>query len=198
MSDEDNQLIHTIAAFIAARLRYPYPSINGQGNPWVSTISVDQHKEKFWQVRVYCELAEPALIKEKWQWLKARQRRIESGEKFYRVHTQPEQIVADDPTPEFIARCLKSDAIYYREVYRDMLALRPTARDALFDGADHKELLYDSIEDLDRHLDELESKNPAWSKHLSIKYGVDNVASLKAYMRSVYVPSWRDRSIHSD
>lgn len=41
MTKEELRSIDTIAAFIGARLHYPNPLVNGQGNPWVSTISVD-------------------------------------------------------------------------------------------------------------------------------------------------------------
>src|SRR5579885_617892 len=82
-SREELSLIGPIAAFIGARLQYPCPVVNGQGNPWTSTILVEQHKEKFFRVRVYCKLADNDLVKKKWSWLRDRQLREDAGEQFY-------------------------------------------------------------------------------------------------------------------
>ena len=124
MSERDNQLLGPMAAFIGARLQYPNPHINGQGNPWVSTILVEQHKEKCWYIRVYCKLAHESLVRKKWQWLKDNKDTFKGPSRF-----MPNiDVSAAEPTREFYARCVKRDAMHYREVYRDMVTSSRTSR----------------------------------------------------------------------
>lgn len=181
---EEEQIIEPIAAFIGARLQYPCPEINGQGNPWVSTISVTQSKEKFWHVRVYCELAYPELVKQKWQWLKQREAKRLAGEQTYSRITQGtiDMLVASEPTPEFTMRCLRHDAIHYRRVYLEMVELRPALRDKICSQADYGDLLK---EDLNAVLNAVAQRPPEG------RLGLDD-ASYRDFLRSVYDPTSRD------
>ena len=57
--------MNNIAAYIATRLVAERPRCNGR-TPRVSTITVEQHKEKFGKVVVYCTLADINEVSEKW------------------------------------------------------------------------------------------------------------------------------------
>lgn len=188
---EDRQnfaVIGPIAAFIGARLQYPCPMINGQGNPWVSTIKVDQHKEKFWKVRVYCDLADPDLVQKKWTWLKDRQKRIDAGEKFYwRMHREAYKMLVDggdEAPPEFFARCVLHDSIHYREVYMDMVQLRPHLRDRICSEADHSILLHEKVEEVHVPDERLE--------FICKKFHVKDRDELMTFLKKVYNPSFKD------
>lgn len=189
-SDRDNRLIGPIAAFIGARLQYPNPAVNGQGNPWVSTIRVEQHKEKFWYVRVYCKLAAPELVAKKWQWLKENQ---ELRSQVPVRYVAPVDVTGDEPTPEFYQRCLKRDAMYYREVYMDMVALQPHLKGKICAQADYTELLYDTYEEVEKRIDEMTVTSDSYLQHACQRYGCNDVVKLKSFMKLVYEPSMRDR-----
>jgi hypothetical protein len=126
-----------MAAFIAARLNYVLPECNSgvHGGKPVSTIHVDQHKEKFWYVRVYCRLADDSLVTKKWL---AERRQEADGEV---------------PSAEFRERCLHHDAIHYRVVHRDMARLvHPRLHKRILSQADYFELLYDDVNSLQQNL----------------------------------------------
>jgi hypothetical protein len=186
-NEENFKLIGPLAAFIGARLQYPCPEINGQGNPWVSTIRVDQHKEKWWYVRVYCDLADPSLVQKKWDFLKDRQRRMDAGEKFYWHGWKglPEMLAASEtPTPEFFARCALHDAIHYHKVHMDTVALRPHLRTRICDQADHWVLLHESVDKVD-----LTPEQEEWQCK---KFHVKGHDELVAFLKKVYDPTIRD------
>jgi len=195
MSTRDEQLIGPMAAFIGARLQYPCPDINGQGNPWTSTIHVSQHKEKFFFIRVYCNLADDKLVAQYWAFLKDRERRQEGGEQFY---TKMRQNVVDmvkqndEPPRDFFQRCVKHDAIHYRKVYMEMVALQPHLLSKICSGADHGELLFKQVDEALKELDERMSKSDDWHKSYLKKYYVDTVEELKALFQVIYNPSIRD------
>ena len=119
--------IQAIAAFIAARLQYQSPECNE--NMPVSTIRIDQHKEKFGDVRIYCTLADAELVRCMW---KIR-------------HTQLPRPTMPDT---FKDECWLHDARHYRRCYRDMVSLVPHYKDAIINAADHYELLYDDVDKL--------------------------------------------------
>lgn len=186
MKKEDQQLIGPIAAFIGARLQYPCPEVNGQGNPWVSTIEVAQHKEKFFGVRVYCRLACPELVQKKWDWL--RQNKDMQARLTRRRITQGE-FEGDEPTDEFRARCLLHDAIHYRKVYMEMVQLRPDLREPICWGADRVELLQPTIEDLIKRLDE-DEQFLKWNTNL---YQFATREALDDFFKRVYDPHLNDK-----
>jgi len=120
---KDNDKIWPIAAFIGSRLNHIRPRSNAGHSAFVSTIRVDQYKEKFWYARIYCELAAPELVKAKWN-----------------EHKEGE------PTPEFVAKCLLHDARHYRKCYLDMVELAPDLRGKICAQADYPELLAESLD----------------------------------------------------
>jgi hypothetical protein len=176
---------HCAASFIGARLQYPCPENNGQGNPWVSTIKVEQHKIKFDQVRVYCTLAHPSLVQQKWAWLVDRERRRSRGVQFYdRIHSpsllalvQAGEILAPDV---FSQSCMMHDAIWYRKVHCQMISMCPDVKRAIIVGADHPELLHDSPALTDA------------SDHLLQKYGLGSNDALHEFMRRAYTAHQND------
>lgn len=193
MNRREEQLIGPMAAFIGARLQYPCPGVNGQGNPWTSTIRVDQHKEKFWAIRVYCTLAADEMVLEKWNWMKDREKRIAAGEKFYE-RLRDDVIKAqlkdsDEPTPEFKARCLLHDALHYRKCYREMVALQPQLQMAICGQADHTELLWPTYDEMTKRFEELASNSV---EYMCQKYGQAGLPELKEFLRKVYDPSIKD------
>lgn len=150
-----------VAMFIGAALNHPMPPGNGMSN-MVSTIKVAQYKIKFSEIRVYCNLAEPGLIKEYWSLLKRE----------------------EDPTPEFIARCRKSDALHYRRVYLAMLQFLPShIKPSIVDSSDYRELLYETPEELNGFIEAI-SKREDLQYYLK-RWRVDDISSLKTYLFDV-------------
>lgn len=166
----DQQLISPIAAFIAARLQYPMPPCNSRHGPRVSTISVDQHKDKFNYVRIYCTLADPEEIKFAW---------TEHGNE-------------GESIEEFKALCLKRDMRHYRRCYMDMVAIVPHLRDRICSSADYGNLLYETYAELEAHIDEVASKEKHPNAQMSDmdsmvrRYNAHSVEELKMMFRSVY------------
>lgn len=129
--------------FIAAALQYPLPECNRarRGGNRMSTISVAQHKNKFDQVVVYCELAEFNEVATAW----AAQGNV------------------GEPTLDFTMRCRHHDACVYRNAYRKMLALVvPDYVDSILSMASYRYLLFDTKEALDAWLNENNGTIDAW------------------------------------
>jgi hypothetical protein len=132
--------VGAIAEFIGAALNYPMPRCNGYGvASMASTIRVDQFKEKFGDVRVYCQLAAPELVKEAYDSLKERSKMwkhpcTQTLEKYTR-----ERFVCD--------------AKHYRSVYLNMVELVPKYRKMIVGAADYYELLQYDAESLDAFID---------------------------------------------
>lgn len=199
MSQRDDHLIRPIAAFIGARLQHPYPEVNGQGNPWVSTIKVAQYKEKFYGVRIYCELADADLIKEYWAWLKKREVRKDAGEQIFScLHRNVIDLVRNnaEPPDDFVRRCMVHDSIHYRKCYREMVALQPHLDSKICSQADHVELLWPQHQEVCDYLDRRQAKDPEHLTHLYSKYYVDDsgdkLERLKAFLKVVYEPTTKD------
>ena len=172
---EDNDNLHVIAAFIGARLNYVLPPCNSgvRGGKLVSTIRVDQHKEKFWYIRIYCALADDSLVRDKW---------------FRDNNDGPPD---DEPTPEFKAKCLKNDASHYRNVYREMVRLQPHLESKICSHADYHELLFPSMVECEQLID---STCGPTLQHLFKSYGVQDITGLKDYLRTIYDPGWKYRN----
>ena len=115
-----------IAMFIASALQHPNPECNGRQRR-ISTIKVDQHKNKFDQVVVYCTLAHPDL-----------------------VDTACDRERGEDcePTTEFVKKCMFHDAVHYRKCYMQMLQLVPQHRGMILSRPDYGYLLCDKKEDI--------------------------------------------------
>jgi hypothetical protein len=152
--------IQAIADFIGAKLQHPRPPCNGR-NPRVSTIHVDQSKEKFGHVRVYCSLAATAEVEAKW---------AEFGRE-------------GQPDEAFYSMCLKHDARYYRRTFYDMVRLVPHYRDAILDAADHQEALSADGASLHAHLDNV---GAPWVETLCRCYRVADRAALEAWLCDAY------------
>lgn len=165
---DDLSLIGPIAAFIGARLCYDLPRCNSNrcgGHP-VSTIKVDQHKEKFYGVRVYCTLAHDELVSA--LWLATRQRERDG----------------EEPPPKFRAHRLRMDAWHYRTCYLDMVRIVPRLAQRITACADYPELLYATAGDLNAAL-----SGPEMSQFVQLlleRYGVDDEPALRALLGSFY------------
>ncbi len=119
-----------IAMYIAAALQHPNPRCNGIRER-VSTIFVDQHKNKFNYVRVYCSLADKGMVQKSWN----------------------EEGFVGEPDSEYLTKCLFNDAKHYRLTYRTMMWLLPQHKEIITRDADYGYLLFDTLEELDAWLD---------------------------------------------
>jgi hypothetical protein len=168
---EELLIVGKAAAFIGARLNYVLPKCNGGkhcGKP-ISTINVIQHKEKFFWARVYCRLADPKLVLEKWQ------------------SEHPELNDVKEPPRDFRDKCFRLDAWHYRTCYLDMLSIVPAKlKPRIKDQADYSELLFDNENELCAHLDEIEIKNPDDITFYCKKYEVETSEQLKERLVSFY------------
>lgn len=186
MRQEVDDKVGAAAAFVAARLQYPNPRCNGSGNPWVSTILVHQHKEKFGTARVYCELACPAMVSEKWAWLRAN-----SELRLPRRHMMQVDASSEHPTPDFFRVCALRDAMHYRDCYRDMASLWPRLASRLLGGADHGELLYDTVDAAMEAI--VHVSGPDRVPGLRKKHHLRETDELRDFLNVVYNPTLMDR-----
>ena len=90
-----------------------------------TTIVVSQYKEKFGEIRVYCHLADPNLINEKY-----------NSNKFNRMSLE-----------DFRELCYVQDIIHYRNTYFIFRDLMPQYWSVMFSGADNPEYLYETKEE---------------------------------------------------
>lgn len=159
MNTSHFDLSGTIAMFIASALQHPMPRCNSL-NKRMSTILVEQHKNKFNQVVVYCTLAHTSLVEEKWT--------KESND--------------GPPTSEFVQKCLFHDACVYRNAYRKMMFLVPQHTDIILSRPDHKELLFDHISEALLSL----QANPPHMKGVLSRWGVDTLEEFGEKLKKVY------------
>lgn len=172
---KDFDLVGTLAAFIAARLNYVLPRCNSahRGGKYVSTINVDQHKEKFWYTIVYCTLAEEGMVLTKWLAERAR------------------EADGEDPSPEFMAKCLRTDALHYRRCYLDAVKIIPRMRKRIVSRADYRELLFVDGKELSDHIDELaaadvDTTNVSYLRHYLTRWNVKDAEELKYVLLQFY------------
>ena len=153
-----------VAMFVGAALNHPMPPCNGS-TP-VSTIHVAQYKTKFNDIRIYCTLAHPGLVKEAWTSL---------GE-------------PGDPPPAFFNKCLRRDAAHYRECHLAMFGLLDDEDmvASLKAPADYSELLCESPEELDRLLDYNVEKSKLYPQYLQHFYSRWNVSDPGALRELLY------------
>lgn len=147
-----------VAMFVAASLNYPSPTIDSS-RP-VSTIRVNQFKTKFGEVRIYCQLAHPELVKTTWEYLG------NEGE----------------PSQQFLKNRMRWDARHYRDCYLSMVNILSNIPDgeqfisSLLNGADYRELLYKDKDELnDSIIRAIEGKN---INYFYEKWCVDNSDNL--------------------
>lgn len=157
--------ISAMAAFVAARLQHPNPRCNGL-NPRVSTIKVDQYKEKFGQVRIYCRLANEIMVQARW---------TEDGH-------------AGAHTEDYAQKCFISDAIHYRRCYRDMVAMVPHLEGALCGGADYHALLYEDATYIDSKVIPNAKAN---SEYYLGWYQIDSFEALREMLVKIYARTER-------
>lgn len=155
-----------VAMFVGAALNHPTPPCNGTGP--ISTIHVDQYKTKFNDIRIYCTLAKPDLVKEVWASLG------ESG----------------DPPKTFFDKCLRRDASIYRECHLAMFRLLDDEDmiASLKAPAVYSELLCKSPEELDRLLDYNVEKSKLYPQYLQqfySRWGVSDPGALRELLYSL-------------
>lgn len=170
VKDDDDMLIGPIAAFIGTRLNSQWGMCSAPhhvGKP-MTTIRVDQYKDKFWYVRIYCELADPDLIQQLWEL---------DGKDGY-------------PTIDFSQECLRRDARHYRKCYMEMIEIIPRLKDKIRAQADYRELLCDDASSMEKLIDELMATECAPNvdnlQHYRNRYGVETNDELKAALRNLY------------
>lgn len=134
LDNENGKKISIIAELIGCALTVcphdtPRPSC-------LTTIAVHQSKNKFGEVRVYCHLADPDLVKKSWDSMSDSDREKRGA---YDDHAK---------------KRLVTDAHRYRVVYRSVaLGLFPQFYWAIRRSADYPVLLCESREELDELLD---------------------------------------------
>lgn len=109
-----------------------------------NSIIVNQFKEKFGQIRVYCMLADPDLVEQ--------------------LYNDPHNTWKKKMSLEqFREHSLRQDMAHYRSVYLIMKQCFPQYWNAISHAADYSELLYDSKEE---YLKEMETSilntDPKW------------------------------------
>jgi hypothetical protein len=119
--------------FIGSALQHDKPPCNGR-NKVISTIHVNAYKEKFGACIVSCKLADFNRVAKVW---------AELGN-------------IDKPSDDFINLRWRLDARYYRRVYFDMFELAPHYCGTIFNGAEHKELLFRTKSELQSFFDHVE------------------------------------------
>jgi len=156
--------VGTLAAYIAARMQHPRPRSNGH-NARVSTIRVDQHKEKFGAMRIYCTLAHEDEVLAKWH----------------------EKNNAGDPDAKFIADCFLADARWYRACYMDMVNIVPNMYEKICGQADYSELLKEDVAALDKRMDEyVNDLGNNSMQYVLTRYGFSDADELRAWFHKVY------------
>lgn len=123
--------VTAVAMFIASALQHPTPPCNSR-NPRMSTIVVQQHKEKFGAANVYCQLADINMVADKW---------AQAGKQ-------------GEPSEEFIYSCFVHDAQVYRNAYMQMIDLVPHYKNMICARADYYELLFTTKQQLETWLTE--------------------------------------------
>ena len=151
---------------------------------WLSTIGVSQTKEKFGEVRVYCHLALPSAVEEKYnqEVEKIKKQNIEYHnwvvtkkcplymEKRYKTGPYPLKI---PDLYEFTQECYLNDLKYYRRIYIDAFRLWPQYEAAIRGGADLMEYLFENEDEVDEHYDYVLEKNLDWYRRSSGRPEID-------------------------
>jgi len=155
---QKKDILGEVSMFVASSLNYPNPNLNLL---LTSTIRVKQHKVKFKDIRIYCNLADQSLVQELWR---------TSGNEGI-------------PSSEFLQKRLKWDSIHYRECYLSMVNLlsgNNEAINALINGADYRELLCKDENELnDLLVSAAENKNIDW---YFIRWGLATFDELKKHL----------------
>jgi hypothetical protein len=162
----DRIKMSNVAMFVGAALNHPMPPCNG--GEIISTIHVDQYKTKFDDVRIYCKLAHPDLVKAAWA----------------------SQAGSGEPPDEFKRVRFFLDAQHYRACYFAMFQLLNDEEliASLKGPADYSEALCKTPEELDRVLNfdfERSKLYPQYIQSYYMKWGVSDFESLRNLIRKV-------------
>ena len=144
--------VETIAQWIAWALEAQQTGW-GKNPHQMSTIAVQQHKEKYGSARVYCMLRAPEKVDREWR-ARLRQWRAEGSQ-------------GQRPRKESFEReCEIRDMRWYRQVYRSAVSLWPHYMSAIMDDADYP-LLVGSIEEAVQALHNGVITKREWDKYRS-------------------------------
>lgn len=128
MSSDRDVNFGAVAMYVAAAMNHSKPLCSDNPYANVSTITVEQHKTKFGQVRVYVKFADPKLVDAEWA---------------------NKEINDRCSYEEFVKRCFIRDAIQYRRAYRSMeTLLTPEEFKHLCSSADYSELLFTTYDEV--------------------------------------------------
>jgi hypothetical protein len=130
-----------------------------------STIEVSTSKEKFGEVRVYCQLAEDKKVFKK-----------------YTDRRKNDLLVADMYDSLFSRKCIISDAVLYRETYRNFVAIMPQYEKAITHSADYRYLLLDTFEDFSKLFDD----DQKFQELVSDDFCISDKQDLLKVMKSIY------------
>jgi hypothetical protein len=159
---ENYDISGTIAMFIASALQHPNPPCNGVKRR-MSTIKVDQYKNKFNNVVVYCDLAHPDLVSESW-WEDGHQGNV---------------------SDEYFVKCIDHDATKYRSAYRKMLFLLPEEYHAqTLAWASYDYLLIPTTSELDAFMND--DVNQLYVSNLLKTWRATDVDVLKNRFHKIY------------
>ena len=130
-----------IAMYIAAAMNHPVQFCDC--SEMSSTITVEQHKVKFGQVRIYVKLADSTRVAALWI-----NRRDDGSVKTYE---------------EFVRNCFIHDARQYRQAYMSMKTiLLPEEFEHVRATADYEEFLFESYEQILRYVENRANANVSW------------------------------------
>lgn len=161
--------VNSMARFVASALQHPMPRCNGLGR--TSTIHVDQYKEKFGDVRIYCTLADEFHVRNAW----------------LEEHAVPGVVMEGEPPEEFVKKCFLRDARHYRSCYMDMVELVPHLRDALCVAADYTELLGEDEKAIDEKIMPHARRYPGF--YLG-RYELGDIEELRDILLKIYKSRW--------
>lgn len=153
-----------VAMFVAGALTH----VDGFGRSYSHTIQVHQHKSKFDQVVVYCDIADAALVALEYE------KRADPAETY----------------EHFYNRCIQRDAVRFRRAYLSMLKLLPEgSEEPLFARANYRYLLLKNVDELNDWLDNSSDfrTNVPYRQMVLDKWNVDDKEALREVLTKVYV-----------
>ena len=178
--------ISSIAQLLAFSLEAGYRDYNGKSRP-LSSITVEQYKEKFGTPRVYCTFGNSFLVNSEYkyeckiidekniayeEWLSSKDDDSLNKKKYMpwtiSVYESGKYPLPKPSLTEFTKKCIVRDAQWYRTTYLDIIGLFPKYEKVIRSGASYSELLFESVEKVNEYYDsELEkAKNSALDQKL--------------------------------
>lgn len=128
-----------------------------------SSIQVSQVKEKFGRVRAYISFADikkvKRLYRKKLKFINLANEKIRiakalpiNDRSFWQKNLVNQDEIQKISFKDFSKECLLSDMRFYRSVYYDLASLVPHYKNVLFDDADYRELLFDTKDEMEKHV----------------------------------------------